>query len=300
MNKKIFALALLATISLGFSSCKSKKSDEPVIPTPPNGPIQVEDDAANTNAALVLKLPAGTKVSINGTVHTAGSHGTIGVDNLPATLTLISNDLTEVSFKKAAPWVTHFTLRSQKVSADASSTQMDLSGLTGIKRLNLSGLSVPTLDLSKQVELDSLTLGMNGKNSSFKKITLPANNKITYFLSRTPLTNDDIDLSRFPALEYAMMISPYFTSVAFSNSPNLQTLAIDRPTAGQAFTLDLSANTKLEDLTLRDVHLTKLTIKNNQVLSTQKSNLVNVTADAHELDGMVEATKTWLIARILK
>lgn len=318
MSKKTLSLILLASLTLGLASCKSKKSDSPVVPdnnntgtvdnnlspaTPPTGPIKVDVNAAeSSNASIRLKGPTGASVTINKKDYTIGANGFIGIDDVPAKLEVSSDDLTELLInKKALPWVTQFVFQSPSVSAKNPIT-IDLAGLTGVKNLQLLGVRTSGLDLTPLKELEQLNLGTSSKNSAFTGVKLASNNKIRRLVARSPFTDADLDLSKFPALTYARFMTPKFTSVAFPNSPKLETLVIDRPSGGHnsPFTLDLSANTQLVDLSLRDAHLTKLTIKNNQVLDISKSNIQNSYADAYELDGMVEATKQALIAKITK
>lgn len=279
MNKKTLSFALLAALSLSVASCKSKTSDAPVNPvnpvgpvnpvtpvnpltpgTAPTGPIQVDTNAdATSNAAVVLKSVAGATVKIGSTTYTVGANGFIGLDEIPSRLAIESNDLTELLInKKTLPWVTNFTFTSPTVGA-SKDLKVDLSGLTGVRTLSLSGYDIAELDLTPLKELTTLSLGRSDKNSNIKQVKLSDDNKIRVLSTRSPFGNDDLDLSKLPALESAILISPRFTSIAFPNSPRLHTLGISRPTAGQAFDLTLTANPQLSDLTLQDVSIPNFT-----------------------------------------
>lgn len=273
MNKKHLALALLATLSLSVISCKSK-SDAPIVNpsnpvnptpnpgTPPMGPLQVDVNAtAASDAPVLLKSTAGTIVKINKVNHTVGSNGFIALKEVPATLAILSNGVDEILInKEAMPWVETFSFASAAAGANKS-LKVDLSSLTGLKSLTLSGYSIPELDLTPLKELTTLNLGESKKNSDIKQVKLAEDNKISHLVTRSPLSNDDLDLSKFPALQSAIFHSPRFTSVSFPNSPKLEVLGINRPTAGQAFDLTLTANPALRDLTTQDVTITNLNVE---------------------------------------
>lgn len=273
MNKKHLALALLATLSLSVTSCKSK-NDAPVVNpsnpvnptpnpgTPPTGPLQVDVNAtATSDAPVLLKSTAGTVVKINKVNYTVGSNGFIGLKEVPATLAILSNGVDELLINKGAmPWVESFSFASAATSA-GKTLKIDLSSLTGLKSLTLSGYSISDLDLTPLKELTSLTLGDPNRNSDIKKVKLADDNKIARIVARSPFSNEDLDLSKLPALEYAVFHSPRFTSVSFPKSPKLEVLGINRPAAGQAFDLTLTANPALKDLTTQDVTITNLNVE---------------------------------------
>lgn len=273
MNKKHLALALLATLSLSVISCKGK-SDAPVVNptnpvnptpnpgTPPSGPLQVDVNAtAKSDAPVLLKSTAGTIIKINKVSYTVGSNGFIGLKEVPATLAILSNGVDEILINKGAmPWVESFSFASATTSA-GKTLKVDLSSLTGLKSLVLSGYSISDLDLTSLKELTSLTLGDPNRNSDIKKVKLADDNKIARIVTRSPFSNEDLDLSKLPALEYAVFHSPRFTSMSFPNSPKLEVLGINRPTAGQAFDLTLTANPALRDLTTQDVTITNLNVE---------------------------------------
>ena len=273
MNKKHLALVLLATLSISVISCKSK-SDAPIVNpsnpvnptpnpgTPPTGPLQVDVNAtAASDAPVLLKSTAGTIVKINKVNYTVGSNGFIGLKEVPATLAILSNGVDELLINKGAmPWVETFSFSSETVGA-SKTLKVDLSSLTGLKSLTLSGYSIPELDLTPLKELTSLTLGDPKRNSDIKKVKLATDNKIARIVTRSPFSNEDLDLSKLPALESAVFHSPRFTSVSFPNSPKLAVLGINRPTAGQAFDLTLTANPLLRDLSTQDVTIPNLNVE---------------------------------------
>ena len=273
MNKKHLALALLATLSLSITSCKSKndapvvKPSNPVNPTPnpgtpPTGALQVDVNAAVTSdAPVLLKSTAGATIAINGSPYTVGSSGYIGLKEVPSELTVSSDDIEEILIDKAPmPWVKTASFISATVGS-RKNLKVNLSSLTGVETFTLSGYKVPELDLTPLKELKILTLGDDKKISAVKKVKLATDNKITRLTSSSPFSNEDLDLSKLKALQYAVFYSPRFTSVSFPNSPLLETLAIIRPAAKQEFELVLTSNPNLKDITLAGVHISNLNIE---------------------------------------
>ena len=104
------------------------------------------------------------------------------------------------------------------------------------------------------------------------------------------MTNEAVDLNNLPNLARAILISPYFGKISFSNSPKLQIVAVSNPTGKKNFDLILKNHPNLKDVSLSGVHINKLVIDKAPNLSPQGKNqplsLKEVTVDELELTGV--------------
>ena len=176
---------------------------------------------------------------------------------------------------------------------DANKTlALDLSGLTNVTSLTLAGYNFGTVNLSKMANLKKLLLGQRDpeKDTSFAKVIWPTDNKIQDLQTRAALTNEAVDLNNLPNLARAILISPYFGKISFSNSPKLQIVVVSNPTGAKNFDLILKNHPSLKDVSLSGVHINKLVIDKAPNLSPQGKNqplsFKEVTVDELELTGV--------------
>ncbi len=254
-------------------------------------------NAQESNASVTLTVPAGKSVKINGTTYTGNSQNKIFLDDSFKTLKISGNDLpsleisgdnlTEVQIKEEMAKLTKLRIVSKERHVNQT-LALDLSGLTNVTSLTLAGYNFGTVDLSKMPNLRKLFLGLSKpeKDTSFAKIIWPTTNNIESLYSRSPLTEQIVDLNDLPNLLEARLISPYFGKVSFDRSTKLQLVLVSNPTGGKSFNLELKNNPELIDVTLDGVYIAKFAITNAPNLSSQKSNLRGVTVDELELTGV--------------
>ena len=254
-------------------------------------------NAQESNASVTLTVPAGKSVKINGKTYTGNSQNKIFLDDSFKTLKISGNDLpsleisgdnlTEVQIKEEMAKLTKLRIVSKERHVNQT-LALDLSGLTNVTSLTLAGYNFGTVDLSKMSNLRKLFLGLSKpeKDTSFAKIIWPTTNNIESLYSRSPLTEQIVDLNDLPNLLEARLISPYFGKVSFDRSTKLQLVLVSNPTGGKSFNLELKNNPELIDVTLDGVYIAKFAITNAPNLSSQKSNLRGVTVDELELTGV--------------
>lgn len=258
-------------------------------------------NAQESNASVTFTVPAGKSVVINGTTYTGNSQNKIFLDDSFKKLEISGNDLpsleisgdnlTEVKIKEEMAKLTELKIVSKE--RDANKTlALDLSGLTNVTSLTLAGYNFGTVNLSKMANLKKLLLGQRNpeKDTSFAKVIWPTDNKIQDLQTRAALTNETVDLNNLPNLARAILISPYFEKISFSNSRNLQIVAVSNPTGAKNFDLILKNHPNLKDVSLSGVHINKLVIDKAPNLSPQGKNqplsLKEVTVDELELTGV--------------
>lgn len=258
-------------------------------------------NAQESNASVTLTVPAGKSVVINGTTYTGNSQNKIFLDDSFKKLEISGNDLpsleisgdnlTEVKIKEEMAKLTELKIVSKE--RDANKTlALDLSGLTNVTSLTLAGYNFGTVDLSKMANLKKLLLGQRNpeKDTSFAKVIWPTDNKIQDLQTRAALTNEAVDLNNLPNLARAILISPYFGTISFSNSHKLQIVAVSNPTGAKNFDLILKNHPNLKDVSLSGVYINKLVIDKAPNLSPQGKNqplsLKEVTVDELELTGV--------------
>lgn len=258
-------------------------------------------NAQESNASVTLTVPAGKSVVINGTTYTGNSQNKIFLDDSFKKLEISGNDLpsleisgdnlTEVKIKEEMAKLTELKIVSKERNANKT-LALDLSGLTNVTSLTLAGYHFGTVDLSKMANLKKLLLGQRDpeKETSFAKVIWPTENKIIDLQTRAALTNEAVDLNNLPNLARAILISPYFVKISFSNSPKLQIVAVSNPTGAKSFDLILKNHPSLKDVSLSGVHINKLIIDKAPNLSPQGKNqplsLKEVTVDELELTGV--------------
>ena len=258
-------------------------------------------NAQESNASVTLTVPAGKSVVINGTTYTGNSQNKIFLDDSFKKLEISGNDLpsleisgdnlTEVKIKEEMAKLTELKIVSKE--RDANKTlALDLSGLTNVTSLTLAGYNFGTVNLSKMANLKKPSLGQRNpeKDTSFAKVIWPTDNKIQDLQTRAALTNEAVDLNNLPNLLRAILISPYFGKISFTNSPKLQIVAVSNPTGAKSFDLILKNHPSLKDVSLSGVHINKLIIDKAPNLSPQGKNqplsLKEVTVDELELTGV--------------
>lgn len=249
-------------------------------------------NAQESNASVTLTVPAGKSVTINGTTYTGNSQNKIFLngssleisgDDLPS-LGISGDNLTEVKIKKEMAKLTKLTIISKERHVNQT-LALDLSGLTNVTSLALAGYNFGTVDLSKMSSLKNLSLGLSKpeKETNFAKVIWPTANNIQHLHSRSPLTEQIVDLNDLPNLLEARFISPYFGKISFDKSTKLQLVLVSNPTGAKTFDLVLEDRPNLEDVSLNGVTVKKLTITKAPNLSSQKSNFRGVTVNELEL-----------------
>ena len=251
-------------------------------------------NAQESNASVTLTVPAGKSVTINGKTYEGNSQNKIFLDDSfkklkisgddLSSLEISGNNLTEVQIKEEMAKLTKLAIVSKERQANKT-LALDLSGLTNVTSLALAGYNFGTVDLSKMSNLKKLFLGLSKpeKETSFAKVIWPTANNIQYLHSRSPLTEEIVDLNNLPNLLEARLISPYFGKISFDKSTKLQLVVVSNPTGGKSFDLELKKHSDLQDVSLNGVAVKKLVITNAPNLSSQKSNLSGVTVNELEL-----------------
>ena len=256
-------------------------------------------NAQESNASVTLTVPAGKSVTINGTTYTGNSQNKIFLndssleisgDDLPS-LGISGDNLTEVKIKKEMAKLTKLTIISKERHVNQT-LALDLSGLTNVTSLTLAGYNFGTVDLSKMSSLKNLFLGLSKpeRETNFAKVIWPTTNNIQHLHSRSPLTEQIVDLNNLPNLLEARLISPYFGKISFDKSTKLQLVLVSNPTGSKSFNLELKGNSELRDVTLNGVQIAKFVIINAPNLSPQGQNhplnLSSVTVGELELTGV--------------
>lgn len=252
-------------------------------------------NAQESNASVTLNIPAGQSVTINGTTYTGNSQNKIFLNDSSleisgddlSSLGISGDNLTEVKIKKEMAKLTKLTIVSKEREANKT-LALDLSGLTNVTSLTLAGYNFGTVDLSKMSNLKKLFLGLSKpeKETNFAKVIWPTANNIQHLHSRSPLTEQIVDLNNLPNLLEARLISPYFGKVSFDKSTKLQLVVVSNPTGAKSFDLELKNHPDLQDVSLNGVTVKKFVITNAPNLSSQKSNLSGVTVGELELTGV--------------
>ena len=256
-------------------------------------------NAQESNASVTLTVPAGKSVTINGTTYTGNSQNKVFLndssleisgDDLPS-LGISGDNLTEVKIKKEMAKLTKLTIISKERHVNQTMA-LDLSGLTNVTSLTLAGYNFGTVDLSKMSSLKNLFLGLSKpeRETNFAKVIWPTTNNIQHLHSRSPLTEQIVDLNNLPNLLEARLISPYFGKISFDKSTKLQLVLVLNPTGSKSFNLELKGNSELRDVTLNGVQIAKFVIINAPNLSPQGQNqplnLSSVTVGELELTGV--------------
>ena len=256
-------------------------------------------NAQENNASVTLTVPAGQSVTINGTTYTGNSQNKVFLndssleisgDDLPS-LGISGDNLTEVKIKKEMAKLTKLTIISKERHVNQT-LALDLSGLTNVTSLTLAGYNFGTVDLSKMSSLKNLFLGLSKpeRETNFAKVIWPTTTNIQHLHSRSPLTEQIVDLNNLPNLLEARLISPYFGKISFDKSTKLQLVLVSNPTGSKSFNLELKGNSELRDVTLNGVQIAKFVIINAPNLSPQGQNqplnLSSVTVGELELTGV--------------
>ena len=252
-------------------------------------------NAQESNASVTLTVPAGKSVTINGTTYTGNSQNKVFLndssleisgDDLPS-LGISGDNLTEVKIKKEMAKLTKLTIISKERHVNQT-LALDLSGLTNVTSLTLAGYNFGTVDLSKMSSLKNLFLGLSKpeRETNFAKVIWPKTNNIQHLHSRSPLTEQIVDLNNLPNLLEARLISPYFGKVSFDKSTKLQLVLVSNPHGSKNFDLELENHPDLQDVSLNGVTVKKFVITNAPNLSSQKSSLRDVKVGELELTGV--------------
>ena len=310
MRKGLIWMAL-ASLTFALSACGSKSGNEPT-PPPSNNIGKIVDNDTNGNKALAapvyFRIPKGTsfRLQVKGTgtltligakasteklTYVAGDAGVVGVEGSLAALEIIADGISEFKVGKASSTLKHITLLTTG-RGDQQVSSIDLTNAPELTYLWLAGHVLDHLDLTKQMKLKELGLGsyntglpnFKGKerSSNYKKVSLPINNVLEVFISRSPLTNQSLDLDNLPKIKQFRAQSPSFTEVSFDKSRDLEVLVIDRPSGGGGFSLELENMPRLKDITLRDTHVT--TAKLHNLPSLGKDSNITIAVGTKELD----------------
>ena len=297
-------------------------------PTPPSNEIgKVDENDTNGQKALAapiyFRIPKGTsfrlrvrgvgdltligaKSSTQQYTYTAGDGGIVGIEGALDALEIITDGITEFKVAKPTSTLKRITLLTAAYGTLPVSS-IDLTNAPELTYLWLAGHELNHLDLTKQTKLKELGLGsyntglsnFNGKerSSNYKKVSLPVNNVLEVFISRSPLTNQSMDLDNLPKIKQFRAQSPSFTKVSFDKSRDLEVLVIDRPSGGGGFSLELENMPRLKDVTLRDTHVTTAKLHNLPSLGEDSNITIAVGTKELDLAGIPQAMLPVLLDR---
>lgn len=324
--KKSLILLAFAGLFFGTASCCQKKDVPKPTPTPVN-PVKPTTDPNTTepsadlskikSAQAVFTVPAGSVVHISpkkgltilgatmdasdSTKFTVGTDGLFGINGNTESLSIKSDNITNISLTKPSPLLKRLRLYTESQSASAPKTTIDLSGVTELEALLVAGYHIDVLDLTKATKLKALALGafawdkafpemtkMLGsykqKSTDIKEVKLPANNVIEYIAGRAPIQDGKFDTNNLPKLKKFFWQSPYFKDFSFAKSQDLELLAANRPTGSIKINADLGNKPKLKDITFQDVNLSKLSVSNATAANLLKDN--SSSAEVVEFDNI--------------
>lgn len=260
MIRKNLLLGLLALLCLTAVACKSTQEDTP------------QPSIEQSTAQIRMHGTPGTQIFINNKEYALGSDGnlflqadqipenTAGKDKLEIKAWL--GGLEELLINQASlSEVKAFTFEGELNAG--TPLRLELSALTAVEALWIRGKSqIAALDLSPLKELTDLSFGgRSGGPVPIHRVKLPAANKIRWIELFAPLSDEDLDLANFPALEGGELGYTRFTTVAFPNSPKLESLVVGYPEVEQ-LAYKFTTNPKLRGLNLwGDQKISSLTVQ---------------------------------------
>lgn len=310
----------LASLTFVLSACgKSGKEPVPPTPTPDKKVERIDDKDPDGKKALAapvyfhitkgtmfsLRAKGFTPITLIGAqsgskdyTYIAGEAGVVGVEGSIAALEVIADGVSDFKVAKPSSTLKHLLLLTTSYGSQPVSS-IDLTNAPELTYLWLAGHEVNHLDLTKQTKLKELGLGsygtglknFNGKerSSDYKKVSLPTNNVLEVFISRSPLTNQSIDLDNLPKLKQFRAQSPRFSEVSFDKSRDLEVVLVDRPSGASGFSLELENHPKLRDISLRDTHVTSVKLHNLPALGTESSLVIAAGTKKVDLEGIPQA-----------
>ena len=248
-----------------------------------------------------LTILGATMDASDSTKFTVGTDGLFGINGNTESLSIKSDNITNISLTKPSPLLKRLRLYTESQSASAPKTTIDLSGVTELEALLVAGYHIDVLDLTKATKLKALALGafawdkafpemtkMLGsykqKSTDIKEVKLPANNVIEYIAGRAPIQDGKFDTNNLPKLKKFFWQSPYFKDFSFAKSQDLELLAANRPTGSIKINADLGNKPKLKDITFQDVNLSKLSVSNATAANLLKDN--SSSAEVVEFDNI--------------
>ena len=303
----------LASLTFVLSACgKSGKEPVPPTPTPDKKVERIDDKDPDGKKALAapvyfhitkgttfsLRAKGFTPITLIGAqsgskdyTYIAGEAGVVGVEGSIAALEVIADGISDFKVAKPSSTLKHLLLLTTSYGSQPVSS-IDLTNAPELTYLWLAGHELNNLDLTKQTKLKELGLGsygtglknFNGKerSSDYKKVSLPTNNVLEVFISRSPLTNQSIDLDNLPKLKQFRARSPRFSEVSFDKSRDLEVVLVDRPSGDSGFSLELENHPKLRDISLNQATLTAVKLHNLPALGTESN--INAKAGTKKVD----------------
>ena len=310
----------LASLTFVLSACgKSGKEPVPPTPTPDKKVERIDDKDPDGKKALAapvyfhitkgtmfsLRAKGFTPITLIGAqsgskdyTYIAGEAGVVGVEGSIAALEVIADGVSDFKVAKPSSTLKHLLLLTTSYGSQPVSS-IDLTNAPELTYLWLAGHEVNHLDLTKQTKLKELGLGsygtglknFNGKerSSDYKKVSLPTNNVLEVFISRSPLTNQSIDLDNLPKLKQFRAQSPRFSEVSFDKRRDIEVVLVDRPSGTSGFSLELENHPKLRDISLRDTHVTSVKLHNLPALGTESSLVIAAGTKKVDLEGIPQA-----------
>lgn len=316
MNRILKLAAFVLLPCLALSCCK--KNDEEPKPEIKTGKFsQILPDENGQRAAvapIAFSLPEGKefKLQVEGVgdltlvgayatevkgIYKAGKSGKVGIEGSLNIFDLTSDDVTEVKVQKSSPALKRLVVLTEGYG-NSNLKNISLDNAPNLTYLWLGGHELSTLDLTKLEKLVLLGLGSWGgksnnpyfpgkeRSSDYKKVLLPANNVIEYISTRSPLTNESIDLDNLPKLKVLMAQSPRFSKVSLAKSQDIRQVIIMRPYGGERFDIDLENKPQLEDISLQETGHLIFKVHNAPKLSAKKSTLIISGAETVDLAGI--------------
>lgn len=316
MNRILKLAAFVLLPCLALSCCKKNNEEpKPEIKTGKFSQILPDENGQRAAAApIAFSLPEGKefRLQVEGVgdlalvgayatskegVYKAGKSGKVGIEGSLNIFDLTSDDATEVKVQKSSPALKRLVVLT-KGYGNSNLKSIALDNAPNLTYLWLGGHQLASLDLTKQEKLVLLGLGSWGgesnnplfpgkeRSSDYKKVLLPANNIIEYISTRSPLTNESIDLDNLPKLKVLRAQSPRFSKVSLSRSKDIQQVVIMRPYGGESFEINLEDKPQLEDISLQETRHLLFKVHNAPKLSAKKSTLIVLNAETVDLAGI--------------
>ena len=329
MNRilKLAALALLPCLAL---SCCKKNNEEPKpeIKTGKFSQILPDEDGQRAAVApIAFSLPEGKefRLQVEGVgdltlvgayatqvkgIYKTGKSGKVGIEGNLNIFDLTGDDVTEVKVQKSSPALKRLVVLTEGYG-NTNLKSISLDNAPNLTYLWLAGHELSSLDLTKLEKLTQLGLGSWGgqdykplfpgkeRSSDYKKVLLPTNNVVEYMSTRSPLTNESIDIDNLPKLKTFIAQSPKFTKVSFAKSRDIETIGIIRPSAGKSFEINIEDKPKLEDISLNETSHLLFKVHNAPKLLGSKSTLRKVAAESIDLAGIPAQELTKILSKFL-
>ncbi|BCL68095.1 hypothetical protein TUMSATVNIG1_00320 [Vibrio nigripulchritudo] len=206
----------------------------------------------NTRGTIrITDNPQLTSIQVRGMIYGIDS---LDLSNNPNLLTV---DLLRIKQIKSINISNNGSIEVLKLRMSHDSPSIDVTPLTHLKELYIRGTTTSSLDLSKNLLLESASVFTQTINT----IALPKTDTLTSLSVHGQLQN--IDLSEQTKLETLSLLGNGLTSLDVSNNPELTSLRVGQ---NQLTNLEVSSNAKLTFLSVATNPLTSLNLSQNNAL----------------------------------